>query len=347
MTSLRVALIHHYSITHGGGGEKMLKSIATELARRGHAIDIYALPFRRGPNNKNIMHVSEFGYRESITANIECDVAYFFYVPFLHRLFYVNSPKIAGIHSFICTPRFAHVRTRLSEFIRHHGLLSTITVLYEKMSRNSDLLQFNAIHIPNLVSPLHLSNVPTYNIPNWLDTEVYRPLGDKGEKFTVAFVGRAAWQKGWDIYLEIVGVLRRKAYIQFLSVGSYKENALVKTFPYISSEDEMARIYSSAHVLVYPSRADIFGLTLIEALACGTPVLTSALPSHKAFLPEDYICENTAEYVKKILALYRLWRSDEDSYYVLSQRCREIALRFDKKKIFPLFERMLLEVADS
>ena len=34
----------------------------------------------------------------------------------------------------------------------------------------------------------------------------------------------------------------------------------------------MAAAYRSADVLVFPSRTDTFGLVMIEALACGTPV---------------------------------------------------------------------------
>lgn len=36
--------------------------------------------------------------------------------------------------------------------------------------------------------------------------------------------------------------------------------------------DELASIYAGADVFVFPSRTDTFGLVMIEALACGTPV---------------------------------------------------------------------------
>jgi glycosyltransferase involved in cell wall biosynthesis len=35
---------------------------------------------------------------------------------------------------------------------------------------------------------------------------------------------------------------------------------------------ELARALSSADVLVFPSRTDTFGLVMLEAIACGTPV---------------------------------------------------------------------------
>ena len=35
---------------------------------------------------------------------------------------------------------------------------------------------------------------------------------------------------------------------------------------------ELAKLYASADLLVFPSRADTFGLVMAEAMACGTPV---------------------------------------------------------------------------
>jgi glycosyltransferase involved in cell wall biosynthesis len=36
--------------------------------------------------------------------------------------------------------------------------------------------------------------------------------------------------------------------------------------------EALARAYSAADVFVFPSRTDTFGLVILEALACGTPV---------------------------------------------------------------------------
>ena len=35
---------------------------------------------------------------------------------------------------------------------------------------------------------------------------------------------------------------------------------------------ELARLYAAADVFVFPSHADTFGLVMVEAMACGTPV---------------------------------------------------------------------------
>ncbi len=56
-------------------------------------------------------------------------------------------------------------------------------------------------------------------------------------------------------------------------------------------EDDLAKIYNLARVLVYPSFYEGFGLPPLEAMACGCPVIVS----NAASLPE--VCAEAAYYV--------------------------------------------------
>jgi alpha-1,3-rhamnosyl/mannosyltransferase len=50
----------------------------------------------------------------------------------------------------------------------------------------------------------------------------------------------------------------------------------VRSLGYVPDED-MPGIYAACEALVFPSLAEGFGLPVIEAMACGTPVLVSAV----------------------------------------------------------------------
>ena len=51
--------------------------------------------------------------------------------------------------------------------------------------------------------------------------------------------------------------------------------------------EELASLYNSAHAYVAPSRSEGFGMTVLEAMACGVPVIATAYSAHSDFLNND------------------------------------------------------------
>lgn len=66
---------------------------------------------------------------------------------------------------------------------------------------------------------------------------------------------------------------------QFLEVENLTQNVIYLGQP---TKDELINIYNVADILVSPSLYEGFGITILEAMACGTPVITSNTTS----LPE-------------------------------------------------------------
>lgn len=86
------------------------------------------------------------------------------------------------------------------------------------------------------------------------------------------YVGRVAVEKNIEAFLEIDGPGRK------VVVGDGPQRAaLERRFPDVTFTgycygDELAQWYAKADVFVFPSLTDTFGLVMLEAMACGTPV---------------------------------------------------------------------------
>jgi glycosyltransferase involved in cell wall biosynthesis len=120
------------------------------------------------------------------------------------------------------------------------------------------------------------------NVANWsrgVDLDVFCPGPDRFTEYprpVFTYVGRVAVEKDIPAFLslELPGTK--------LVVGDGPERVkLERRFPeavFVGrvSGDKLAGYYQRSDVFVFPSRTDTFGLVLLEAMACGTPV--AALP---------------------------------------------------------------------
>ena len=86
------------------------------------------------------------------------------------------------------------------------------------------------------------------------------------------FVG---YKKGMDVFLELRQKLDESHAIVLVGFegDEMSENGIV-VIPKTDSKEELAEIYSAADVFVNPTREDNFPTVNMEALACGTPVIT-------------------------------------------------------------------------
>jgi mannosylfructose-phosphate synthase len=142
-------------------------------------------------------------------------------------------------------------------------------------------------------------------IPPGIDEARFTPVPSEEERkirrrlrfrqHDVYAVGRAATNKGYDLLIESLPALRElvpDARIQ-LAVGanseaderlieSWKQRAqALKVDEYVTwlgyiPDDRMADYYRAASVFALCSRYEPFGMTAIEAMACGTPTVVTA-----------------------------------------------------------------------
>jgi len=93
------------------------------------------------------------------------------------------------------------------------------------------------------------------------------------------YVGRISKEKGLDDFCQLDYPGATKIAV---GDGPYKEH-LEKKYPDVyftgaRQPETLAHYYANADVFVFPSRNDTFGIVIIEALTCGTPVAAYPVP---------------------------------------------------------------------
>ncbi|MEL6287294.1 MAG: glycosyltransferase family 1 protein [Pseudomonadota bacterium] len=107
-----------------------------------------------------------------------------------------------------------------------------------------------------------------------VDTEVFRPSDARifGHGSVLLYVGRVAVEKNLEAFLALETSGRK------VVVGDGPARLdLSARFPQAQFTGklegaELAKAYASADVFVFPSLTDTFGIVMLEAMACGTPV---------------------------------------------------------------------------
>lgn len=110
----------------------------------------------------------------------------------------------------------------------------------------------------------------------------------------------------------------------------------VADIPYTESVAELAALYSSALVFINLTYQDNYPTTNLEAMACGTPVLTYQTGgSPEAVTPETGWVVEQGDIADVARIVECLWKCDSDSLTAQREVCRMRAIQeFDKDKCF-------------
>lgn len=86
------------------------------------------------------------------------------------------------------------------------------------------------------------------------------------------YVGRVAVEKNIEAFLDLDLPGSKWVVGEGPALTDLRSRYPDTNFMGVLSQNELAEVYSSADVFVFPSKTDTFGLVLLEAMACGLPV---------------------------------------------------------------------------
>lgn len=176
--------------------------------------------------------------------------------------------------------------------------------------------------------------------PRGVDTKTFR-IRKKGfiqeQRPIFLYAGRVAVEKNIEAFLklDLPGT-------KFVVGDGPLLDRLIHTFPEVrfvgaKKGDELAKYYAAADVFIFPSRTDTFGIVMLEALACGVPVVGYPVRG-----PVDIIKPGVTGYVANNLQTAALRALELDPH-----ECRAFAERFSWGKSAERFINNLVHVEET
>lgn len=119
--------------------------------------------------------------------------------------------------------------------------------------------------------------------PSKANKQILSKYGLNPAKITLTYVGRLAEEKSIPEIIDAFAELSQKYPLQLMLVGdgpikNKLDDALEYTdglyaFTGIKKGEELAELYASSDIFVFPSRTETFGQVVLEAMASGLPVV--------------------------------------------------------------------------
>lgn len=190
--------------------------------------------------------------------------------------------------------------THHSDVIRQQLLRSLFTPILEFLLRRADaIISFSPNHV-NWSRELRFHHDRCHVIPHGLDPVPYEKpdhnlvdsIRARYGRDIVLAVGRLVYYKGFEYLIEAAA--GTKATLLIIGTGPQRERlvklaGLSRAANHIHFLGEVADVvpyYHAARIFVLPSIAEseAFGIVQLEAMACGTPVINTHLPSGVPFV---------------------------------------------------------------
>lgn len=254
--------------------------------------------------------------------------------------------------------------TGLGTAIENGGLLSKILLCFYRISmkkaqrvffqnmRNRDFMNKNGIALQNNAL-LPGSGVNLVEHP-------YREYPPQDKHIRFLAVIRIMKDKGIEEYLEAALILKRMdKSLRFYLVGEYEEEtrelyepqiealAEEKIIKYYGHIDNVEKVMAKSHVIVHPSYHEGLSNVLLEAAACGRPVLASDVSGcveafvdgESGFAFESKSTDALVKAMERILAL-----SDEERRQMGIAGRAWVEKNFDRNIIIQTYQNELKEI---
>jgi glycosyltransferase involved in cell wall biosynthesis len=252
-------------------------------------------------------------------------------------IIHVHSPGGIGIEGLICAkklniPSIITAHSMFASSVKHLNLLGLEkTGFMQEIVWKSFVMflnSFNCIIAPSkpMKKELEKHGVKKhiYAISNGIDTKRFSPISHK-KKYGLIYVGRLVYEKNIITVLKALKRLSEKGInLSFAVAGRgpelnnlkkyADENNLNVKFLGLIKNEKLPEIYNKSKIFITASVIETEGLTIVEAMACGLPIISVkflAIPSVvknnvNGILSAAYDDRTMAENIEKLICNRKL-----------------------------------------
>jgi len=299
-----------------GGKEKRLYEISTRLANIGCDVHIYTMHWWPEPqriiteNNVQLHAICNYhdmyhGDRRAIKEGIVFGLACFKLMGAKFDVLDVDHMPFFPIFStwLVCTLRrrkfFGTWHEALSprDWARYMGRLGSIAALIERLCvRLPHTITAASAHTKELLASIHGRVERVALVASGIDTALIRTVEPAPVRCDVLYVGRLVKDKNIHTLIAAIGRIHKtNPAVQCMIIGQGAEKSrlqhlttklgLQANITFLEPLAEAAEVYArmkAAKVFCLPSSREGFSIVTLEALGCGTPVVTTDAASNAA-----------------------------------------------------------------
>lgn len=185
------------------------------------------------------------------------------------------------------------------------------------------------------LNEIGINNVEVVRIG--IDTDIFKPM-DKSEhkrlwgipqdRLSFLYVGRFSKDKGIydlvDVFKTLDALDENRFFFHLVGAGP-EENRLREVLnksnfritPYIDQQQQLASVYNSADVFVSCSTSDTYGISILEAQACGLPVVAYQNTSFQELVfHKELLVSSKYEMIKMLSKFENKYEKDKLYHYI-------------------------------
>jgi glycosyltransferase involved in cell wall biosynthesis len=288
-----------------GGGEKHLADLTNGLVRRGH--DVYAALIPRSPLMAELssvpkQNIVELPMRNSLNVGSALKLARF-----------VRRHQIEIVHAHVARDyplaALAARRARVPLVLTRHVLFPLHRIHRLTLRRTARVIAVSQAVAEGLRAQGLFDGEKIVEIHNGIDVDRFAKgredvAGQRlGKKLRVGMIGHLAPIKGQEDFIRAAAVvcgIRRD--VEFIVAGEDKSRngehrqelekligtlSLNRQVRLIGWVDDVAKLLPIFDLFVSPSRAEPFGLSIVEAMAGGVPVVATMSEGAREIIEDD------------------------------------------------------------